>query len=174
MATTPRGITLLDGTSVVNPIQTPLNAMANELDAALDDLADEFIEHQGYYIGTNAQRLALVAPKLRNGITWFATDTNIVWEYRSSAWVPRSPVAMAAGVTPVNVAWPIITFPPGRFTVPPVVTAQLISGAGPDIGMGVMVTNVTATNFQARHTGGSGTRDLAWHAIQMTPTSAAG
>lgn len=174
MATTARGIPLADATTVVNPIQAPLNAMANGLDAALDDLADEFIEQQGYYIGTNAQRLALTAPKLRNGITWFATDTNIVWERRSSAWVPRSPVAMAAGMSAVTAAFPTISLPAGRFAQPPIVVAQLFSGAGADIGVGVMVTNVTATSFQARHTAGSGTKNIFWIAIQMTPTAAAG
>lgn len=174
MATTPRGIPLADNTTVVNPIQAPLNAMANALDAALDDLADEFVESQGYFIGTNAQRVALTGPKLRNGITWFATDTNIVWERRSSAWVARSPVAIAAGIASVTASFPVIDLPAGRFTVPPIITAQLYSGAGADIGVGVMVTNVTTTTFQCRHTAGSGTKQVHWTAIQMTPTTAAG
>lgn len=174
-STSPWDIPLIDDSSVVNPIGTPLNAMAGALNDALTDLQAAVDEQQGYYIGTNAERLALVAPKLRNGITWFATDTNIVWERRSSEWVPRSPVAMAAGIaTHITAAFPVVNLPAGRFTVPPIITAQLLSGAGADIGVGVMITNVTTTTFQCRHTAGSGTKSVAWHAIQMTPTTANG
>lgn len=169
MATTSRNITLLDGASTVNPIQVPMNQMANDVTDALDDLAEEFIEQQGYYIGTNAARLAMVAPQLRNGITFFATDTNIVWERRSSAWVPRSPVAMAMGITAVTAAFPTVALPAGRFTQPPIVIPQLLSGAGADIGVTMMVTNVTTTSFQMRHTAGSGTKNAMWIAMQMTP-----
>lgn len=84
------------------------------------------------------------------------------------------PWAMAAGVANVTASFPVVTLPSGRFTQPPIITAQLYSGAGGDIGVGTMVTNVTTTQFQCRHTATSGTKPVHWHAVQMKSGSANG
>lgn len=87
---------------------------------------------------------------------------------------PHLPYAMAAGVASVDISFPYISFPAGRFTQPPMVVAQLSSGAGADVGVTMMVTTVTTTSFRMRHTGASGSRSAYWQAVQMTPTSGAG
>lgn len=175
MASTPNlNIPLADGSTVVDPIQTPLNAMANAIDTQVTLALNE--QEKNYFVGTNAQRLALnTAGGLRNGITWYATDTNVSWRRVSGAWVADVPFRMAAGVATIGVNFPTINFPAGRFTVPPIIVAQLISGAGADLASTrVMVTEVTATSFRARHTASTGTRDIHWHAVQMQSGSAAG
>ena len=81
------------------------------------------------------------------------------------------PFAMAAGeVTTANYA--TVTWPSGRFSQPPKVTAQMYTGSGSAIGEAAMVTNVTATSGLMRNS--SGTYDIHWHAIQMTSGSASG
>ncbi|WP_406245805.1 hypothetical protein ACI7YT_12245 [Microbacterium sp. M] len=173
MATTSEGIPLADENTVVVPIQGPLNAMANALNTALVDLRADLTEEQGYYIGTNAERVALTGAALRNGITWFATDTNIIWRRKSSQWVADVPYKIAAGVTSVGPTFPTVALPAG-FSQPPIIIAQLLSGAAADIGITTMVTNITTTNFQLRHTGSTGERNVMWIAIQMSSGAAAG
>lgn len=56
-----------------------LNGQSNAIDTAL--LASE-----GYVIGTDAQRLALTAPRRKEGLKWYSTDTNIGWFYNGTAW----------------------------------------------------------------------------------------
>lgn len=84
------------------------------------------------------------------------------------------PYAYAAGLVNVDTTFPFVSFPSNRFTVPPIVVAQLNSGAGGDVGLSVMVTSVTTTNFRLRHSGTSGTRGVFWQAIQMKTNAAAG
>ncbi|MBT2484849.1 MULTISPECIES: hypothetical protein [unclassified Microbacterium] len=86
MASTPRGIPLADETTIVNPIQTTLNAMATAVNDALDDMVEEIAVSQGYYTGSNADRLALAAPKLRNGVGWLVVETGVTWRYTAGAW----------------------------------------------------------------------------------------
>lgn len=87
---------------------------------------------------------------------------------------PFLPWAVAAGSANVTTSFPTVTLPSGRFTQPPIVTAQLYSGAGEDRGENAMVTNVTTTSFQCRHSGTSGTKTVHWQAIQMSSGSAGG
>lgn len=72
-----------------------------------------------------------------------------------------------SGESEVTSSFPTITFPAGMFTQPPKVVAQLISGAAADIGVSIMVTNVTVSGFQCRHSAGTGTKTVHWHAVQM-------
>lgn len=85
MATTPNGIPLLDGTSQVNPIQTPINAALNAVDAAITTGITGIPKN--YLVGTNAQRLALTGVALFEGLRFYATDTNIEWFHTGAAWV---------------------------------------------------------------------------------------
>lgn len=85
------------------------------------------------------------------------------------------PFAIASGRSRVTTRFPTISMPGGnRFTQAPRVVGQLITGAGGDIGNGVLVTNVTTTSFQARKYSGTGSTTMDWIAIQMTPTKASG
>lgn len=64
-------------------LTTDLAAMADTVQDALSDIRDD----SAAFIGTNAQRTALTAPALREGITWYATDTNIRWFYDGANWI---------------------------------------------------------------------------------------
>lgn len=61
-------------------LDTLLNGQSNAIDAAL--LATE-----GRTIGTDAARTALIAPRRKEGLEWYANDTNIEWKYDGSNWV---------------------------------------------------------------------------------------
>lgn len=70
-----------------------------------------------------------------------------------------------------------VTLPSGRFTVPPVVTAVSDAGTTGGVSAGCTVTAVSATQFTIRQSrvGSAPTGFTAhWHAVQMTPTLAAG
>ena len=80
------------------------------------------------------------------------------------------PFAMAAGNYYHTSEYTNITFPSGRFTQPPRVTANLVAaGAG---GSDVLTANITTTGmtFQATPIN----RFLDWHAVQMTSGAASG
>lgn len=87
---------------------------------------------------------------------------------------PFLPWAVASGRTSVSASFPVVALPSGRFTQGPNIVAQIYSGAGADIGVGVMVTNATTTSFQMRHTATSGNRECNWIAIQMSSGAASG
>lgn len=168
----PWNIPFVDNTTVIDPISAPLNAMATALNTALTEAVESI--KSGYFIGTNAQRLALIAPDLRNGITWYATDTNVVWRRASGAWVADTPFKMAAGVTTsaaVSSNFVTVNLPAG-FTQPPLITLQVESPAGPVIGATTRTYDRTTTSFKLACTAPS--VDVVWHAVQMTPTTAAG
>jgi len=84
------------------------------------------------------------------------------------------PFAMAAGSVTAGVSWATVTLPAGRFTVAPLVTAQMISGAGADLGAAAMVTSVSASSFILRKGGAGSEVRHEWIAVQMTEGSAAG
>lgn len=92
MAETSEGIPLADGTTVVNPIQAPLNAIANALNAALVAIKTSFINSQAYILGTATERLELTAPRLREGISWVETDTGKTYNRRGGVWIVSTPV----------------------------------------------------------------------------------
>ena len=128
--------------------------------------------------GTNVERLSLAPPVLRDGLQFFATDTKIQWYRVDGDWVQghkNTAFAEAAGTrvtsaTAVNT----ITFPSGRFTVAPVVVANQITGGVVGV---AYISSVTKDSFQLRaYTLGGGQQsvNVAWHAVQMTPTAAAG
>lgn len=59
-----------------------LAAMQASVDSALVALPG-----RGAFVGTNDQRLALATPDLRDGITFYATDTKRPWRRVSGAWI---------------------------------------------------------------------------------------
>lgn len=79
MATTvPDGIWSPDDSTAYN-LPVDLAAMA-------DTVQDALIARTARSIGTDAERLALSAPALKNGLEFYATDTGVEWRYVSGAW----------------------------------------------------------------------------------------
>lgn len=65
-------------------LDTLLNGQSSAIDSAL--LASE-----GRVAMTNTARLALTAPRLKEGLVVYATDTNRTWFYDGSSWILQSP-----------------------------------------------------------------------------------
>lgn len=173
MATTPKGIYYPTVDTIMTPLANQFATLAQSVDTALGNVISA-----GHFTGTDAQRLALAAPSLRKGVTWYTSDTNLMYMYNGSSWVfwarQATPFAMAAGTATVSSnAWTTVTLPASRFSVPPLVVAQMFSGAGSDIGASAMVSNITATSFITRKSNTSG-GTIHWWAVQMTPTTAGG
>ena len=82
------------------------------------------------------------------------------------------PFAMAAGEIDATTSWQTVTWPSGRFSVPPIVTCQMYSGSGSAPGQSAMITSITATSCIMRNSGISAIQH--WHAMQMTSGSASG
>lgn len=174
MPTTPRGIwTPTDGDDW--DLITDLAAFAVSVDTAIG-AALSGLPLPTRYIGTDAERSALTAPNLRNGIEFQTTDTNLIWYRVSGAWtqvLPGQSFRMAAGqgTTPAggSVA---VTFPAGRFTVAPKVTVTSTSGRFTTITGVPTTTGMTVLQTTAAGAGAAGNFD--WIAVQMTSASAAG
>lgn len=90
------------------------------------------------------------------------------------------PWRQAAGVAVYTSGgrWQEVMFPPGRFTVMPVVVASITSGAGAHSGATVraIVEAIDRGRIHVRLPSGAAGDGVvvAWHAIQMAPASAAG
>lgn len=152
----------------------PLENLFLELAASVNIALATRHQIQTYKWADESERLNEVG--MSEGDRGTQLDTKTEWVRGTSEWEPvgAAPFAIAAGTANVDQTFPLINFPAGRFTVPPIVVAQLMSGAGADLGLTVMVTAITATSFRARHSAASGTKIIHWYAIQMTPDSAAG
>lgn len=109
--------------------------------------------------------------------------------YSGTAWRLTSPYAEAAGIQPGFSAGSLAsgaaasspqTFPSGRFTVAPRVTATLATGPAGTAFITARALNVTTTGFDLYiyNTGPSTTSfsglSVQWQAVQMTATSADG
>jgi hypothetical protein len=189
MAVTSKGIPLFDDLSAVAPIQAPLNAQSNALNAALVAAED------GYYGRYTTLALLTAAPgtaALRHATVYADTaDKNGDYIYSGVAWVRIwsagvLPFATSSGITAVPTGGTLVSplyyttsftinFPAGRFTAAPVVTA---SAAGTGVLYSSIVGVPTTASFVAVVTRlnaaiGAGTF-IHWHATQMTPTTGAG
>ena len=122
--------------------------------------------------GTSAQRVALgMSGAVSEGLTFYDTDENREYVWSGGQW---RLVAYAAGVLPAVTVPPDgtvttnVTFPTGRFTVPPVVIPGVVSGAATYIS--VAVSDVTTTGFTLRRgvepTRGAFDVAASWYAIQ--------
>lgn len=67
-------------TSDTAALDTLLNGQSSALDAAL-------LANVWHFGGTNANRIALAAPKLREGVRFRTTDTDRDWYYDGSNWI---------------------------------------------------------------------------------------
>lgn len=84
MATTPtHAIVYPVVGNTITPLATHFANLANSTDTALTTLSNG----QDGYIGTDAARLATIAPRLREGVKWYSTDTDRNWFYDGAAWV---------------------------------------------------------------------------------------
>lgn len=86
-------------TSDTAALDTLLNGQSNALDTALTN-------NIGYFIGTNAARLALSGGRLREGVKWYATDNDLEWYYTGTAWriSPGQILGSMYGTTSVTTA----------------------------------------------------------------------
>ncbi|MFT4258042.1 hypothetical protein [Microbacterium sp.] len=184
MATTgsPWNIPLVDGATIVQPIQTPFNAQANALHTALNTV-DARIDTKvdagtTLYIGTAADRAAMSGSSLRNGIEFNETDTGVKRRRNAAAWSRvAQPYAVATGTVAVaGTGATTVTFPTGLFTQPPIVQCSVISVAGL-----VYVPHrseaATTTGFNVRIYGLDGQQSagtIEWTAIQATAAGPGG
>lgn len=113
-------------------------------------------------------------------LTYRRQEVNGTW----SAWrelgqtgVGGTPYKMAAGAFSMSTFTQTVSLPPGRFTVPPIVTPSFNGGNR----HWVAADSVTTTSFRFLIWNGSGSGgpspspiDVSWTAIQMTSTSGAG
>lgn len=76
-------------------LTTDLAGMASSVQTAL-------YKRSWYYIGTDAQRLALAAPDLRNGIIWEDISTGDMWQRKGSAWIAKETVRNLGRISPVT------------------------------------------------------------------------
>lgn len=98
--------------------------------------------------------------------------------------VDALPFRTAAGEVVVslsasNVGFSPITFPVGRFTVPPLLLATIKTAPGGSQKFVVRALNTTVTDaaiyvYTGDASSATGSVSVAWFAVQMTPASAAG
>lgn len=93
-STTPDGIYSPDLTGEFNYVGD-LGMLASSVQTAL-------VKRSWYYVGSDAQRLALQAPELRDGITWEDPSTGRMWTRRAGAWVEKDLVRSLGRITPVT------------------------------------------------------------------------
>lgn len=140
----------------------------------------------------------------RDALSSFATSLQPIWvdnlatgtleRNRGSSWVVVATVATAAAVPPFRMAAGVqalsvttdsavfaASLPAGRFTQAPVMTGNVMGSTSATAGARVRFSPVTTTDFQIIVTGliaptppNSLTFSVAWTAVQMTPTTAAG
>lgn len=176
MATTARGIYYPVVGDVMTPLANRFASLASSVDTALGN-----IKQAASYTGTNAERTAMTAGTgLREGITFYTTDTDLMYLYNGAAWVvwqrQAAPFATAAGfVNTPSSGYATVNFPAGRFTQIPTVTA---SGGTQGIVGVPRIISVTTSSFQIAvwDLGGiqRGATAVTWQAIQMTSASASG
>ena len=92
--TTPDGIFSPDSGNQYN-YSVDMSATAASVQAAL-------IKRSWYYVGTDAQRLALSGAELRNGIIFEDVATGELWQRKGGAWVTKDLVRNLGRVAPVT------------------------------------------------------------------------
>lgn len=177
-ATTNFQIPLFGDTDFVTPIQTPLNAQSNALDAALTKAG--FIPYPTLAALNAAPGTVVGQHASVNADTTAANNRDYAWS--GTAWVglPQGPYAVAQGS--FNIATSVnnganttlaITFPTNRFTQPPFVlvmpgNARFTPGVS---GITAAGANVSLANWS---TGGGAPGLCTWLAVQMLAGNAAG
>lgn len=83
-------------TSDTAALDTLLNGQSNAIDAAL-------LANIWSLAGLDAARIALTAPKLREGLRWYSTDTNVSWFYDGTTWQYDNIVTAGAMTPPAGI-----------------------------------------------------------------------
>jgi len=65
--------------NIMTPLATQFANLAQSTETALNST--------GRMTGTDAQRIALTAPRLKAGLLWYSTDTKREWEYDGANWL---------------------------------------------------------------------------------------
>lgn len=147
MATTPtHGIVYPVVGNTITPLATHFANLANSTDTALVTLSNGLYG----YSGLESARNALAGARLREGVQWFATDSNLEYFYNGSAWrlVPGQVLgtmySTPANVTTANaIAGTVLT------TVSVPSGQPFILQAGP---VGVFSGSAGSIQFQVRWT----------------------
>jgi hypothetical protein len=168
----------IDGAVELGTVQIPSTATAtNSAGVVITTTAQFTANTGGIVVCRNTTELAAWTPG--DGSFSLTLSDSALWQRISGAWKrvlsPGTPYAEAAGtgsnLTGSNTT---VTFPAGRFTVAPIV---MVTNTGNST-WATNAQNITSTNCQiAGYNPATGTAVAAtwsWHAIQMTPTTAAG
>lgn len=87
MATTARGIVYPTVGTTLTPLANHFASLATSTNTALDNLDNGLMR----YAGLDSARAALTAPKLKEGVQWYSTDTDRTWFYDGSNWLSSDP-----------------------------------------------------------------------------------
>lgn len=161
----------------------PTSDQANDVPADIKTLVDGLGHFTVMRFANAAARdVVLTAPQA--GDLAFLQDVRIYTFYDGTEWLPTGPHAEAAGsisvtVTAAATGTAVVTFPTGRFSVAPIVTATLVDPAAGSARLSARVTSPTNTGFTASVFTGDGstttsTVTVHWHAKQMLFSAAAG
>lgn len=164
----------------VTPFRTPFTALAESVADALDKL-----NMQSFPRYATRSALPSSGNQVRQHATVYADPTagnNGDYYWNGTAWVAIGIFAEAAGSASyskiLNANWTDssdITFPSGRFTQPPIVTATSTNSRCTVAVSGVTATKATITwSNWSDAPANAGSIAAFWQAKQMTSTSAAG
>lgn len=87
---------------IYSPDNTKAYALTADLGAMAGSVQAALWKRTWYYMGTDAQRLALTAPDLRNGIIWEDITNGNIWQRKGSTWVEKDIVRNVGRINPVT------------------------------------------------------------------------
>ena len=136
------------------------------------------VDGQSAPVAASPDTLVPVGPGDRVRVLRYGTTHLILGRINTAG----QPWRQAVGLVDVTISNDIagtatITFPPDRFTVPPLVFASVTNNTRQYVAPSVATSNTDYAVVQVRRIDGTTvteTLTVAWHAIQMTPTSAEG
>lgn len=136
------------------------------------------VDGQTSPVAASPDTLVPVGPGDRVRVLRYGTTNLILGRINTAG----QPWRQAAGLVDVTISNDIagtatITFPPGRFTVPPLIFASVANNTRHYVAPSGLATNPEQGVVQVRRIDGTTVTEtlvVAWHAIQMTSTSAGG
>lgn len=87
---------------IYSPDSTKAYALTADLGAMAASVQAALWKRSWYYVGTDAQRLALTAPDLRNGIIWEDITNGRIWQRKAGAWDEKDLVRNVGRINPVT------------------------------------------------------------------------
>ena len=88
--------------NIFSPDASSIFALTTDLAAMAASTQSALIKRSWYYLGTDAQRLALAGAELRNGIIFEDISTGEMWQYKGGAWVSKDLVRNLGRITPIT------------------------------------------------------------------------